>query len=178
MIGRHRYRRPKYYLRQHRGHHSGTSRHQFFSDLRDARPTGSSTCIATHAQPFIPAHYLLRVDWVRVPRLARSCHVTPAVHINEEGVGQELSDGTCCRVKWTGLTEVSVVVISEQQGMNEIYFHLVSEEGMGRLVPYGPYGTKLFDRLIGLPGFDMDVTLRAMLSSVNARVVCWRRGRT
>ena len=100
----------------------------------------------------------------------------PAVTIDEDGVGQELTDGTRCGVKWTGLAEVSIVAIPEQRRTDGIYFHLVGEDGTGLLLPYGPYGIELFDRLTGLPGFDIEVTLRAMLSRMNARVVCWRRG--
>jgi hypothetical protein len=49
----------------------------------------------------------------------------PAVIIDEDGVGQELTDGTRREVKWTGLIEVSIVAISKEPTTGEIYFHLV-----------------------------------------------------
>src|SRR5262245_42957213 len=85
----------------------------------------------------------------------------PAVIIDEDGVGQELTDGTRREVKWTGLIEVSIVAISKEPTTGEIYFHLLSEDGTGLLIPYGRYGVELFDRMTLLPGFDMEVTLRA-----------------
>ena len=99
----------------------------------------------------------------------------PAIFMGDNGIGHQFSDGTYQRVKWAWLTEASIVAVPQERSLSEIYVHLVSEDGTGLLIPYGPYGEELFKRMACLPGFDMEITLRALLSNANARIVCWRR---
>jgi hypothetical protein len=57
-----------------------------------------------------------------------------------------------------------------------VFFILVGRKGSGCVVPQGaPESSPLLERLQRLPGFDIEVFMRAMASAEDARFVCWRR---
>jgi len=96
--------------------------------------------------------------------------------IDDLGVRRDLGDGTIEEVAWKDLTQVQIVTTDEGPFVDDVFFLLVGAGGKGVCVPQGAPGSDpLLERLQALPNFDNDQVVQAMMSSGNARFVCWKK---
>ena len=99
-----------------------------------------------------------------------------SIFIDDLVVRRELGDGTIEEVAWEDLVEVQIVTTDEGPFVDDVFFLLAGRNGTGVCVPQGaPGSAPLLERLQRLPHFDNDQVIQAMMSSKNARFVCWKK---
>lgn len=99
------------------------------------------------------------------------------VTFDDEGVTRRMADGSTESVRWDELEEVFILTTDEGPFVEDVFWMLARGEGKGGCaVPQGAEGSdQLLERLQQLPGFDNDAVIAAMMSTSNAKFVCWRR---
>lgn len=85
------------------------------------------------------------------------------------------SSGKVESVAWDDLKEVAIITNDEGPFAIDVMWLLVGNES-GCVVPLGATGeAALVEKLQTLPGFDNEVMIEAMSSTVNRKFVCWQR---
>jgi hypothetical protein len=102
---------------------------------------------------------------------------TVALHVDEFGTRREMADGREEQVDWTELTEVEVLTAATgPYKSNGGVVILAGDIEHGCLVPIDSVGSSgLVERLVLLPGFDVDLFVEALQKKPPSRTTCWRR---
>lgn len=102
---------------------------------------------------------------------------TVELRVDEFGARREQADGRREEVDWGELTEIEVLTAATgPYKANGGVVILAGDAERGCLVPIDAVGSSgLVDRLIALPGFDVDLFAEALQKKPPARTTCWRR---
>jgi hypothetical protein len=102
---------------------------------------------------------------------------TVALEVDEFGLRRELADGRCEGVDWTEVTEVEVLTAATGPYRSNGGVVIVAGDAeRGCLVPIDRIGASgLVDKLVLLPGFDVNLFAEALEKRPPTRTTCWRR---
>jgi len=102
---------------------------------------------------------------------------TTELRVDELGVRREMADGRVEEVDWTELSEVEVLTAATgPYKANGGVVILAGTPERGCLVPIDSVGSSgLVDRLVLLPGFDVNLFAEALQRKAPTRTTCWRR---
>jgi hypothetical protein len=102
---------------------------------------------------------------------------TVALEVDEFGARRELADGRCESVDWTEVMEVEVLTAATgPYRTNGGVVIIAGDAERGCLVPIDHIGASgLVDRLVLLPGFDVNLFAEALEKQPPTRTTCWRR---
>jgi hypothetical protein len=102
---------------------------------------------------------------------------TVALELDEFGVRRELADGRWEAVDWSEVSEVEVLTAATgPYKSNGGVVIIAGDAERGCLVPIDRIGDSgLVDRLVRLPGFDVNLFAEALQKRPPTRTTCWRR---
>jgi hypothetical protein len=102
---------------------------------------------------------------------------TVSLEIDEFGARRELADGRSEGVDWTEVSEVEVLTAATgPYRSNGGVVIIAGDAERGCLIPIDRIGESgLVDRLVLLPGFDVNLFAEALEKHPPTRTTCWRR---
>ena len=97
--------------------------------------------------------------------------------ITDDSVIRFRPDGVQESIRWDDLGEVCILTTDEGPWSEDVFWVLTASDGKsGCTVPQFAEGAdKLLEALQELPGFDNEAVIKAMGSTSNAKVFCWRK---
>jgi hypothetical protein len=81
------------------------------------------------------------------------------------------------KVRRDDLQEVTILTTDHGPFVEDVFFLLIGpDEKSGCVIPQEAQGSEqLLTRLQKLPGFDDEAVCKAMISTSNAKFLCWKR---
>ena len=97
------------------------------------------------------------------------------VHMNDEEIVREISDGTTERVRWDELRKVTIITTDQGPFLEDVFFILESSNS-GALITHD-WATKiqLLEQLEKLPNFNFEQVIKAMTCTDNNSFLCWEK---
>jgi hypothetical protein len=115
----------------------------------------------------------------KAPKSRESSNLIPeslcVVQISEKEVSCSSPNGRIENVEWDDLQSVEIVTTVKGPFLPDVFWVL---NGLRTrcVIPQGATGEMdLLNRLQKLPGFQNEVGIKAMMSTDNARFLCWKR---
>jgi hypothetical protein len=116
------------------------------------------------------------LDSFRKSRRPSGSDHTATVEMIDDSVVCRRSTGLTESVRWSDLSEVSIMTTSQGPALCDLFWVLVGQEKTGCVVPNDAQGIELLvPRLQKLPGFNNGALIQASSCTKDQKFLCWRR---
>lgn len=97
------------------------------------------------------------------------------IHMNDEEIVREISDGTTEKVRWDELRKVTIITTDQGPFFEDVFFVLETEKSGALIGHEWAVKIELLDRLTKLPEFNNEAVIKAMTCTDNNSFLCWEK---